>query len=136
MTDIQRLIDALANAGRRTRSEYHLTLGQAIKRLGELAAESPIRLDWIDQSPGEPMSYRGYYSDLAFDFCDKATVGDFLKACKASLGKTFEGYKGGDFIMGEETPLWAADYGNTGRAIMDIRPDGAGFVLVTKDAHA
>lgn len=131
--DIQKLVDALGEAGRMERSHYHLTLGDAITRLSQLAAEGPIKFDWNHRAPGEAHSYRGYYSDLAFDDCDKATVGDWLNECRGALGKTFEGYKGGDFLMAENTPLWSAQYGCTGRAIMGLTQVDNWTIILTKE---
>lgn len=64
-----------------------------------------------------PHSYRGCYGDLAFAPCAVATVGDMLQAAEQALGDTFQGYKGGDFTMGECTDCWLAHYGRTGETI-------------------
>jgi len=61
---------------------------------------------------GVAMSYRGYYEDLAFEPEENVTVGVSLKRAKAALGKTFTGYKGGDFEMTEWTTVWLSRYGN------------------------
>jgi hypothetical protein len=45
--------------------------------------------------------------------------------CRAAIGEVFEGYKGGDFQMGRNTPVWLASYGCSGEKIMAIRDDGA-----------
>lgn len=37
---------------------------------------------------------------------------------------SFEGYKGGDFIMNGSTPLWIAEHGSCGVKIIAINPDG------------
>lgn len=46
----------------------------------------------------------------------------------------FTGYKGGDFTMTGDTPLWRASYGDTGEAIMDLQPhrSGSALILITK----
>lgn len=62
---------------------------------------------------GEPISYRGYYEDLAFLPVRNAKVSDMLAHAKGALGKTFEGYKGGDFTMHEYTAVWIAEYGTS-----------------------
>ena len=36
------------------------------------------------------------------------------------MGQVFEGYKGGDFMMGALTPLWVAAYGNCGNKLLAI----------------
>ena len=89
---------------------------------------------------GKLISYRGYYCDLAFDPDDVfigdslksgklPTVADLLAACRAAMGKVFEGYKGGDFMMGEATPLWVSPYGDsTGEKLVGL--DSTGMVLM------
>jgi hypothetical protein len=47
-----------------------------------------------------------------------------LSECRAAMGRVFCGYKGGDFLMGETTPIWLADYGHCGRKLVAIRPGG------------
>ena len=60
---------------------------------------------------GKPMSYRGYYDELAFEPMENTTVGEMLVAAKSALGETFGGYKGGDFTMTEHVDVWIACYG-------------------------
>lgn len=97
---------------------------------------------------GKLISYRGYYCDLAFDPDDvfigdslKAgslpTVGDLLVECKAAMGKVFEGYKGGDFQMGESTPLWVSTYGDsTGDKLVGLDSTGKALMPRTeKERH-
>jgi hypothetical protein len=83
----------------------------------------------VGGQPCREHSYRGYYSDLALDSKDEpTTAGELLAILKRALGETYGGYKGGDFVMGADTPLWMASYGSTGRAIIALI-DG---VLATK----
>lgn len=137
MHPLQAWVNAMDNATRRIRSEYHLTLGQMIDKLTELPSDLPVQFDWNGGSPYAADSYRGYYSDLAFDWRDDGpptTIQEFLGACRLALGATFEGYKGGDFVMDDHTPLWAAQYSRCGRAIIGIDvTDGVAFIL-TKEA--
>ena len=132
--NIQALMDALARAGELERSRYHVTLGALIEAIKGMPEDTPVVFDDSDKGPTGPRSYRGFYSDLAFeDESGAVTVGMLLHDCTGALGKTFEGYKGGDFTMHKDTPLWKADYGCCGRAIVDIRDDLGKLVLVTKE---
>lgn len=133
--DIQKLVDAMGEAGRIGRGNYHLTLGKAIAALAALPAETPVRYD-VGGAPGEADSYRGYYSDLALEpEGGLDTAGKLLAELTAANGKTFEGYKGGDFRMEDNTPLWMATYGTTSGslAITDLQVDAAGAVLITRE---
>lgn len=130
--DMQKLIDMLGSAGRQSRKGYHLTLGAAIEALEKEPAEAKLVFD-SGGGPYGPHSYRGYYSDLAFKTGEDTTVGAFLRDCRASLGETFEGYKGGDFPMDAETPLWASTYGtSSGIAIVGLINTGEKVTLLTK----
>jgi len=57
-------------------------------------------------------SYRGYYDQLAM--CrgnGPTTVGEVLQKARECDGKTFQGWKGGDFVMGLDTKVWVSDLG-------------------------
>jgi len=62
---------------------------------------------------GEADSYRGYYEDLAFEPKANVAVKDMLEEARNALGKTFRGYKGGEFEMTEDTRVWISEYGTT-----------------------
>jgi len=62
----------------------------------------------------EPMSYRGYYEDLAFEPAQNVTVASMLAHAKSALGATFTGYKGGEYTMHEYTDCYIAEYGKSG----------------------
>jgi hypothetical protein len=129
--DIQAFFNAISAAARDTRGDYHVTLGKMIDAIKDMPPETPVVYD-VGGAPGRPHSYRGYYSDLSFSPADSATVESLLKHCRGSLDATFEGYKGGEFVMGADTPLWFAEYGCCGRAIVDMREEMGRLVLVTK----
>lgn len=134
MVDIQALFDAMSDVARTERGHYHLTLGALIAALENAPPDLPVEFD-RGGSPGDPMSYRGYYSDLAFDPNDEPIKASaFLEVCRRALGSTFEGYKGGDYTMGPDTPLWAASYGRSScLAIMGAAVVGDKLVLATKE---
>ena len=64
-----------------------------------------------------PHSYRGYYDQLAFEPAENVTVGEMLACAEAAMGATYEGYKGGDYKMGEWTEVNLASYGSEGDQI-------------------
>lgn len=133
MTDIQSLVNAMSDGWRKDRSRYHLTLGQLIEKLKTMAPELVVQFD-EGGHPCSAHSYRGYYSDLSFESsAESVTVAQFPPFVEACLGNTYEGYKGGDYTMGLETPLWTAPYGCCGRAIMGITDLADHAILVTKE---
>lgn len=122
--NMQALMDGLSAQWQRERAASQMTLGAMIALLEGMAPDQEI------EGIGEPHSYRGYYSDLAFERQQNpTTAGKLLAECKASMGQVFVGYKGGDFVMGALTPVWVALYGCTGDKLVSISPDGK---LVTK----
>jgi len=131
--DMQKLVDAMSEMGRMERGNYHVTLGAAIGFTSTLPDEMDVIFSG-GNSPSSPDSYRGYYSDLSFEPQSEAvSVKDFSMMLNESLGKTFNGYKGGDFTMTEDTPLWMANYGECGEAIISINVSNGALVLTTKD---
>ncbi|MDC0644040.1 hypothetical protein OAP32_00520 [Crocinitomicaceae bacterium] len=119
INDIQSYINGLSAGWRDGRSNTQMTLGKLIVVLEEMDP------DTIIQGLGELDSYRGYYSDLAFDpVNDMVKASDLLAQCKAALGATFTGYKGGEFYMDESTPLFIAPYGSCGPRLMSMELDG------------
>lgn len=134
--DFQALFDAMSAADRQTRSRYHLTLGDLIAELSKIVGSTVVKFDH-GANPGEFHSYRGYYADLSLSNGEaEQSASSLLNQAHAALGTEFYGYKGGDFLMGSDTPMWSAEYGCCGRAIVgcDLR-DGVA-VLATKDMDA
>ncbi len=84
-----------------------MTLGDLIAQLAELPPEAIVNL-------GRPRSYRGYYDQLAFARMPGATAAQMLKEAEACVAATFEGYKGGDYVMDLETNCWLAEWGEGG----------------------
>ena len=105
-----------------------MRLGQLIKALELLDPENQVQFDFCGFQPGRLTSYRGYYDELALTYCDRYesnyesnyeskclnTVGKLLKECKEAVGKTFIGYKGGDYVMDKSTPVCVAAWGPSG----------------------
>jgi hypothetical protein len=111
----QAFFDTLSEGWRKQRSNSQMTLGQLIEQLRSLPKDSLI------QNLCRTHSYRGYYSDLALeDGGGSRTVEGLLEDLEESLNEVFQGYKGGDFHMGSDTPLWIAEYGRTGVKIMSL----------------
>lgn len=60
-------------------------------------------------------SYRGYYEMLAWEGApEPVSIGAMLNEARRAVGGTFEGYKGGEYTMGGDTPVWIANYGELG----------------------
>lgn len=119
MIDMQALMDGLGAKWQKERAATQMTLGGLI----EILEGMPDSVEIVGL--GELDSYRGYYSDLAFEPSVNRLSKEVLEKCKAAMGKVFTGYKGGDYVMGARTPLWVANYGDCGKKLMGINPDGS-----------
>lgn len=116
MSDITKLFSVLTDQMQKERSNTQMTLGNMIKILEKMPDNEMLA------NLSGPHSYRGYYSDLAFEL-DTGTrpASEILEDCRESMGKTFMGYKGGDFTMKEYTPVWVASYGHLGEKLIAFK---------------
>lgn len=125
MNPLQALINGMLANDQLQRAETQLTLGKLIERLQQLPEGTTIRLSY-------PHSYRGYYNDLAFESGEPIPVGEALVMSQSAMGEVFQGYKGGDYQMGRNTPVWIAEYGCCGSKLLGINDDGS-LELSTED---
>lgn len=112
--NLQNLVNQMNKQYTEARSKEMFTLGDLIKELKKYNTDSPIIIKPFDLIPTNFDSYRGYYTDLAlgYEISNNAmTVGSLLKQAEEAVGKTFTGYKGGEFKMTENTPVWVSNYG-------------------------
>ena len=118
--NIQAMLDGMRSGMQRERAATQMTLGDVIETLEELPPDTEI------EGLKSLHSYRGYYNDLAFEReGGKRPACEILAICRTAMGKIFTVYKGGDYMMGEYTPMWIADYGCCGGKIIEIRKDGS-----------
>jgi hypothetical protein len=117
---MQAMVDGMNAAWQKERSESEqMTLGELIAALEAMPEGAMV----ANLYGGD--SYRGYYVDFAFARGEGTRpAADLLAECKAAMGQVFEGYKGGDYVMGATTPVWVADYGDTGPKLMAIHAGG------------
>lgn len=120
MSTIQAMFDAWSADWQRQRAETQMTLGELIEALEAMPTDAEV-VNLCD-----PHSYRGYYDDLAFERGEGTRpAAELLRECRIANGSTFTGYKGGEFRMGEQTPVWVAAYGCCGERLMAIGPSAA-----------
>ena len=86
-------------------------------------------IEWLEQQDqnaavidgfGSPHSDRGYYRKLAFKPVPVTTFGQMLTHAKSALGRTFSGYKGGEYLMDEFSECRIGEYGVSGEDITSI----------------
>lgn len=126
--DLQSMLDNAVAAQRaeELKTSPIMTLGEAIAILenAELqyidyekqVTDKSIVFDFGYMKPDGLASWRGIYAELAIGYSedgDYPLAKDFLAELKEAVGKTYEGYKGGDFTMGKATPLHVDNYGHS-----------------------
>lgn len=152
-------IDNLMKAERAKtlRTSPQITLGELIRRLEAIPptyegrAEVEPKRVWFDFAgtyPVELQSWRGAYRELAITFdyegrvahrCNETssspkypTAEAFLAMLRAAVGATLTGYKGGDFTMDEQTPVWVANHGDCGNTgVVGVKDTGYSVVIET-----
>jgi len=68
----------------------------------------------------KPHSYRGDYSQLAFEPDEDVTVGAMLRDAKEAHGSTYTGWIGGEFTMGDYSSCYLANRGERGEEIGEV----------------
>lgn len=110
------------------------SLGAVIDALERAEPGGVVSFDFCRQSPDDLDSYRGYYDHLALGWSNRPSpsAADVLSVLRSAVGKTYQGYKGGSYRMGRDTPLWVDNYSEcTGTAIVGIEMDSIGITLRT-----
>ena len=120
-----------------------LSLGEIISKCEEIAKrgytlngeEPTVCFDFEYARPVGIDSWRGIYAELAlkFEFSgEEMPLSCFIDLLKDAVGKTFTGYKGGDFKMSRHTPVWVANYGNAGNtAVIGVVDNSYEVILMT-----
>lgn len=93
-------------------------LTELIKRLEQEDPELILSPGWHN-----PHSWRGSYSELAFEPKGSATVGECLVAARSADGATYQGWKGGDYTMHGFSDVYLAERGEIGDAMSGLLLD-------------
>lgn len=100
------------------RTSPQLTLSELILKMEAVSDHGkPVVYDDGYAYPDGIDSWRGSYSELALGWSmtgaggTPSSVAGLLAILRGAVARTFEGYKGGEYLMGENTPVWVANYG-------------------------
>ncbi len=73
----------------------------------------------------------------------RSSTADFIALLKRTVGATLYGYKGGEFLMIEDTPVWVANYGEShgfrnegdiwSQAVVGVSEDERHVIIETKN---
>lgn len=83
-----------------------MNLGELITTLEAADPAQTVRHGFAN-----PHSYRGDYMDLAFEPADDTTVRAMLDAARSAVYATFQGWKGGEFVMSMDSWCWLSPHG-------------------------
>lgn len=107
-----------------------MNVGQFMDKLAKMPQDEPVKYDFVHFGPTMLESYRGFYEDaaLGYEECGRLRrnaqyeypkVKDLLAHFEATLGKVFNGYKGGNGTpIRLNTSLWVANSGETGDTVI------------------
>lgn len=115
-----------------------ITLGALIDALENIPEDATVKYNFPGAFPTTLNSYRGYYNQLAlghggFDYNEPVTKELLLSRLEAAIGATFTGWKGGEFTMDRDTPVWCANPGDpSGYGITKVKSDGYYIILKVK----
>ena len=142
--NLQQYLDSVSKSRRTAILEQNdqLTLGQLIKKIQVIADiqaeredEATVRYDFEYLFPNAADSWRGDYSELALNYNvdgEEMKVSEFLSMLKECVGKSFSGWKGGEYRMTEDTPVWVANPGKSGNtAVIEVVDQGWCVILIT-----
>lgn len=112
------------------------TLGSVIDALKAANPGAQVLFDFCGTSPTTVASYRGWYDHLALGWSDSfdgdwPNVADLLADLEAALSTRFIAYKGGEYTMTPNTPLWVDRWGDaTGTGIVGIETLGDATIII------
>lgn len=136
--NFQEMIDAAVAADRAAKlaQSDRLTLGEIIDKCEAVGGDADVVFDFEYAVPRGLDSWRGVYAELAlsfdFDRGEALNLPEFVAMLKEAVGKTYYGYKGGEFTMSRGTPVWVANYRNSGNtAVIGVRDCGYQVVIET-----
>lgn len=117
-----------------------MTLGEVIDELKRAEPGATVQFDFCYTAPTTVASYRGYYNELAIGWqpaTHDAESGTYwplastiLERLEDAVGKTFEGYKGGDYTMDRGTTLYVANWGDSGGTVISRIDHEYGTVIL------
>lgn len=142
MTDLQALFNHVA-AGAKAESladKPIITLGELIAKLEQQDGEADLAVQYHEtlREVSDVDSYRGYYSDLAIEPGGDSygSVAYGLDLLREAVGKTFTGYKGGDYTMTSRTLVWVDHYGNySGLGVTGVEVRDGLVVITSADCE-
>ena len=86
-----------------------LNLKEIIDRLLEEDPDTLLSVGWDEED-----SYRGFYEELCVIRAENVTIATMIACLRRAIGNTYGGYKGGLFIMSEQSNVYLVHEYNEG----------------------
>lgn len=117
-----------------------ITLGGLIDLLTNRDNSERIQFDFCGYGPASIHSYRGYYDHLAigrreltWNDGEDMIVGEFIALLRGAIGKKFTGWKGGEYTMRLDTPVWIDEPdSSSGTGIVGVTAGSISYFLTTR----
>ena len=100
--------------------------------------DKTVHYDFGQMIPDGMHSYRGSYREFAIGYKEldygtkHVSAVDFLKDLKSVVGKSYQGWKGGHFVMFRETPVWIAQDGDSvNSGVVGVQEDATQIIILT-----
>lgn len=111
------------------------TIGSVIDALRNAEPDAAVMFDFCGAMPAKVASYRGWYDHLAIGWDVEGTswpeAKDVAALLQEAIGSVFTGYKGGEYRMTADTPLWVDRWGDhSGTGIVAIEFLGESAVVL------
>lgn len=113
-----------------------MTLGQLIIELLLFKKEVPVYYDFVNFCPNKIHSYRGSYDQLALGYSQNnpLTIEELVKLLQKAIGNSFQGYKGGSYLMTKHTQLWVSNHDEASKtAIVAVRSNDEHVFIITEN---
>jgi len=136
--DLQTILHNAVAAARaeEMKTSPQLTLGEMMLKLEAVQSKGlPVVFDIQDYHPIGIGSWRGSYNELALEYESGGatlTARGVIALLRGVVGRTLEGYKGGNYLMGKTTPIWVANYGDS-MGFREEEPTAVVDILETED---
>lgn len=113
-----------------------LTLGELITKLEQQPQNNDVYFEFCHLAPTNFASWRGYYKHIALGYqiaYPSLKVSELLDKARSVVGQSYEGYKGGLYIMTTQTPVMVDNWReSTSTGLIDVIDIGDRSLLITK----
>lgn len=118
-----------------------MTIGEILDSLKRAAPDAIVKFDFGSVSPTTVESWRGIYAEAAIGFSDGSygqhftTVQEFREELTRAIdGRTYTGWKGGEFRYSRDTELHVDNRGNCSNTeIVRVKVDEYEVMLYTEN---